>query len=339
MEMGIFFAPEGADDLVTHAKMAEDGGYDMIGLGDSQSVFREVYVNLGILARETESIRLGPAVTNPITRHPVVTASAMATVDEISDGRAFIGIGSGDSAVHTLGHRPARLAEMEEYMTVVKTLFGADPIEYDDATVRLKWLERENQTRDVPVFLGAEGPKTLKLGGSVADAVFIGTGLSPDLIQDSVDKVNEGAREAGRDPDDIEKWVLAKANIGDEREEALDEIKMALAASANHAFRFTMEGKQVPEKYKNKIRTLKDEYVPHEHEELGDTRNRELVEELGLTQFLADRFAIVGTPEDCIAKLREIESVPAVDGVLMTAYTENKENFITKFSEDVLPEF
>lgn len=338
MEFGVFLAPEDPNDLVDQAQQAESVGFDFVGIGDSQSIFRELYTTIGIIARETETVRVGPAVTNAITRHPVVTASAICTVDEISDGRAVLGFGSGDSAVYTLGERPSRLAEMEEFIEDMHSLFAANPVDYEDNEVRLKWLTREKQTRDIPVFLGAEGPKTLNLAGRVADGVFIGTGLFPELIEDSIEKVEEGAREAGRDPDDIEKWILAKANVMQDGEAAVDEIKMALAASANHAFRFTLDGKQVPDEHRDAIKELQEEYVPHEHEELGETKNRELVEDLGLTEYLADRFAVVGTPKQCIQKLSEIRSVSSVDGVLLTAYTNDRERFIDLFGTEVIPE-
>ncbi len=337
MECGIFFPPESPTDLERHAVMAERNGFELIGLGDSQSIWRDVYASLAVVAEATKTARIGPTVTNPITRHSVVTASAVCTIDELSGGRALLGVGSGDSSVQTLGERPARLAELETEIQTVQRLCRGEPSEYDDATIALEWVSDLEERPEIPVFLGAEGPKTLELAGRVADGVFIGTGLFPELIQESIDHVTKGAKAAGRDPDDIETWILAKANVRETTAEAVDEIKMALAASANHAFRFTLEGKHVPERYREPIEQLQSEYVPHQHEELGKTKNRELVEELGLTAYLNDRFAVAGTAEECRSKLEAISSVPGVDGVLLTAYTADRERFISEFGERVIP--
>lgn len=338
MEFGIFFSPETPADLESHAQMAEREGFDLVGLGDSQSIWRDVYASLATVARATDEVRIGPTVTNPVTRHPAVTANAICTIDELSEGRSILGMGSGDSSVQTIGERPARLAELEEHVSVLRTLTRGRSAEYDGESIGIEWVGDAESTPDVPIFLGAEGPKTLELAGRVADGVFIGTGLFPELIEESVERVLAGAEAAGRDPDEIETWVLAKANVRETTAEAIDEIKMALAASANHAFRFTLDGKRVPEEYREPIKRLQAEYVPHEHEELGQTRNRELVEELGLSAYLSDRFAVAGTPTDCREKLKRIDSVPEIDGVLLTAYTDDRERFVSTFGQKVLPD-
>lgn len=337
MEFGIFFPPEAPGVLEADARLAEEEGFDLVGLGDSQSIWRDVYASLATVARATDDVRIGPAVTNPVTRHPAVTANSICTIDELAGGRTILGMGSGDSSVQTIGERPARLADLEEHVSIHQSLTRGRPAEYDGETIRIEWVEDTNPSPNVPVFLGAEGPKTLELAGRIADGVFIGTGLFPELIEESVERVTAGAEAAGRDPDEIETWVLAKANVNETTAAAIDEIKMALAASANHAFRFTLEGKRVPDEYREPIRQLQAEYVPHEHEELGQTRNRELVEELGLTEYLSDRFAVAGTPADCREKLAEIDSISEIDGVLLTAYTEDRERFLTTFGREVLP--
>lgn len=340
MQAGLFLAPghdgEPVDELVEQATLAERLGYDFVGLGDSQSIFKELHTSLGLVANQTERIDIGPAVTNPVTRHPAVTASALCTAAELSDGRALLGIGTGDSGVHTLGKTPAKLAELKETIETIRALFEGEPVEYEGSEIELRWLQESELNPDVPIFMAAEGPKTLEMAGELADGVFIGTGLFPELIQDSVERVNAGARAAGRDPQEVTKWIMARANIAEERADAVEEIKMQLAASANHAFRYSLEGKQVPDEHRDAIRRLQEEYDPHEHETLQADTHDDLVDELGLTEYLADRFAIVGTADDCIAKLRDIDSVAGVDGVFVPVYHEDKRRFITRFAEDVL---
>lgn len=341
MQIGLFLAPghngEGTSDLIEYATLAEELGFDFLGFGDSQSIFKELYSSLGLVAHETESITIGPAVTNPVTRHPAVTASAISTVDEISGGRARLGIGTGDSGVYTLGKRPARLAELEESVNVMQSLMDGDSVEYEGEDIQLTWLQESGYTPDVPVYIAAEGPKTLELAGKIADGVYVGTGLSPELIRESIERVDAGARAAGKDPETVSKWILARANVGDDREKAVDEIKMELAASANHAFRFTLDEKHVPDEHKEAIRTLQEQYDPHDHESLNQDGHQDLVDDLGLTDFLADRFAIVGTADECVEQLRNLADVEGVDGVLLPAYAEEKRQFISSFGEDIIP--
>jgi alkanesulfonate monooxygenase SsuD/methylene tetrahydromethanopterin reductase-like flavin-dependent oxidoreductase (luciferase family) len=110
---------------------------------------------------------------------------------------------------------------------------------------------------------------------------------------------------------------------------------MALAASAHHAFRFTLEGKHVPEELHEAMMAIQGEYVPAEHEQVGDTRNAALSDELGVTDYLADRFAVVGTPEDCRAKVREIAG-SGVDVLQITAISHKPANIIRRFGEEVI---
>ena len=103
---GIVFLPESLREFGELCAEAEAHGFHWLGVADSQSVFRELYVALTVAALHTKRMRLGPLVTNPLTRHPVVTASAISSVDEVSGGRAVLGLGSGDSALYTIGAPP-----------------------------------------------------------------------------------------------------------------------------------------------------------------------------------------------------------------------------------------
>src|SRR5438128_3765635 len=106
MRFGVVMAPDNLTQLRQRAQMAEAVGFDYIGVADSQSLFRELYISLSVISMATSQVRIGPTVTNPLTRHPAITASAIASLNELSSGRAFLGISSGDSAVLNLELRP-----------------------------------------------------------------------------------------------------------------------------------------------------------------------------------------------------------------------------------------
>lgn len=337
MEFGISFLPRETETMVRKGRRAESLGFDLFGVADSQCIARELYTTLGAVAHSTDTIEIGPVVTNPVTRHPAVTASGIATVDESTDGRAVLGIASGDSAVYTLGKRPARLDEMETTLERLRALWDGEEVRFDGEPVTLRWLSESGTANEIPVFMAAEGPKMLRTAGRIADRVIVGLGLLPEVIEGAVEMINEGARQAGRDPDEVEKWFLAQVNIAESHQTAVDEIKMALAASAHHSLQFTMEGKNVPEEREEELRELVQRYDPRKHEETGETTNRQLVEELGLTDYLADRYAIVGTVEDCIEKIRSIEETNNVDGIVMPLHREADRDLLSRLGTEVLP--
>lgn len=319
-------------ELAKNAEIAEEAGFDVITMGDNQNLKRDLYMALTAMADATESIAIGPMVTNPITRHPGVTANAMCTLNDFSGGRAILGIGAGDSAVHTLGEKPARLRKMKEDIELIRALSRGESVEYNDSEVQLSWVDDQR----FPIYWAAEGPKTQHLAGALADVVVAGTGILPEIIDDQIERVREGARDAGRDPDEVEIWVMARCNVDDDRETAIDELKPMLAAHAHHSLGYSMEGKRVPEEYVEPIEALIESYNSKEHGLEGGA-NRDLLDELELTDYLVDRFGVVGTPEDCLERLREMEAIDNLDGIHLVPSTGIKRKVITSFGEQVLP--
>ncbi len=333
MKFGVTILPEDLAQLPKRARLAEEVGFDYLGIGESQSLFRELYVSLSVVAQATKTARIGPTVTNPLTRHPAVTASAIASINDLSGGRAFLGIGTGDSAVLNLGLRPARLAQVKEYMDAVRVMLSGQSHQYQQRSIHVGWSRTV-----VPFLVSAEGPRTLAMAGAEADAVLVHTGLTPEVLRDSVARIREGERAAGKQGGSTEVWAFAKCSIAARREQAIGEIKMALAGSAHHAFRFTLEGKHVPEALREPISILYREYVPAQHEQLGQTRNAALSDELGLTDYLADRFAVAGTPAECREKAQTIQQA-GVEVLFVTSYGTQQEETIRRFGREVIAHF
>src|SRR5215470_4937247 len=109
-------------ETVEWARTAEACGFELLGVSDSQSICRDVYMTLALCAVNTERIRFGPRVITPVTRHPAVAASAAATLEELAPARTLVAIGSGDSAAFNIGLRPATLAELREYTETIRSL-------------------------------------------------------------------------------------------------------------------------------------------------------------------------------------------------------------------------
>lgn len=330
MRFGVTLVPDDTRALGPLTRVMEETGYDLLGVGDSQSVFRELYVSLTVCALASTRLRLGPTVTNPITRHPAVTASAIASLDEVSGGRAFLGVGSGDSAIYNLGQRLTPLDTLRRTLETLKTLMRGERVDFEGRPIHTQWIRRP-----VPLWIAAEGPRTLELAGELCDGVIVGTGLTPEVIAGSLACLERGARKSGRSLADLDIWWFAKANIASSRKQAVGEIKMALAASANHAFRATLEGKHVPERYREGIHELQRRYAFHQHEQLGPSANAALTDELGLTDYLAERFAIAGTPDDCVAQVEGLRR-QGVSQILITAFVPDRLRFLREFADTVI---
>src|SRR6185436_8253478 len=179
MQFGFTLKPE--HDLartVALTRQAEDAGFDYGWLFDSHVLWREPYVLLTLMAQASESLRLGTCVTNPATREPTVTASGLATLNELSGGRMDLGIGRGDSARRVLGKPPTTMKTLEEAITVIRDLVEGRAVTYEGTELQLPWAGRWK----LPVWVAGYGPMALSMIGRIADGVIIQL-ADPDLIR------------------------------------------------------------------------------------------------------------------------------------------------------------
>lgn len=337
MKFGLLLAPFDADTFPRLARRAEEGGFDFLGVPDSQLLMQELHTSLGVLAEVTDTIELGSSVTNPVTRHPAVTASAFRTLNRFSDGRAVLGLGGGDSAVFTLGESPANLSEIETTIQVIQRLYRGRTVEYNGHELELTWQEEETTNDAIPVLLAASGPRTLRLGGRIADRVLIGSGITPEVVEHAASLIHQGARDAGRDPQDVEIWIWPAAVVTDRPEDYREVVQSVTAGAAHLTFQFTLEDKQLPDEYRGSMRELVDRYDSHEHMGVGGgpDPNRDLVEELGLTDYLRDRFCLVGPADHVRDRLSTIAATDVVDGVHCLPLT-GPDDFIPTMTQDVI---
>jgi 5,10-methylenetetrahydromethanopterin reductase len=203
-------------------------GYDHLWLTDSSLHARNSYSYLTMAALTSSKLLLGTAVTNPVTRHPAITAVAAATVDEISNGRMILGIGAGDRPLLALGLRPARLSSLRAAIGAVRDLWSgadvsveAEGFSLDDAHLRF------GARADIPIFISASGPKTLELAGEVADGVILLVGLFPHALAWAIEHVDRGAAKAGRERPHIA--VFAYGAIDDDASVALEAARSIAA--------------------------------------------------------------------------------------------------------------
>jgi 5,10-methylenetetrahydromethanopterin reductase len=333
IRFGINFLPHRAVELLQWVKAAEDTGFDIAGIADSQSLYREVYVCEALVAANTTSIRFGSRVINPITRHPAVAACAAATLAELAPGRTMLGIGTGDSAVDNIGIRPSTLADMSDYVRTIRELLRTGQSQFKGAPCKLTWWNGST----IPIYIAASGPKTLQLAGEIADGVVINTGLTPDIIRDSIAQVRIGCERAGRDIGAVDMWWLPLTCVDDDRDRALHAIAPTLASAGSHLSRLAIKGKHIPPELLDRVKELGRRYNSAQHD-MPDSRNRDLINELGLRDYLAERFSVIGSPRDCIAKLeRAIEA--GARQFWMSVHFDDKIAFMRNWSAQVMPAF
>ena len=302
MKIGLSIVGDSLDNFVGYVRQAEETGVEMVGMGDSQSLYHEMWVRTTLAAVNTRRVRVGTWCTNPVTRHPAVTASAIATIDELTGGRAFLGITPGDSAVYNIGYRPARLETLEAYIKAVRELLEHGTTSWNGRDARVTWADRR-----IPIGMPASGPRALHMAGRLADIVWVCTGLQPEPVGEAYELLEAGAREAGRSLNDIEVWWVTLLNVRESKQSAVDELKFALASYAHIIFRFTLEGKAVPPHLADRVRQLCDGYQSRFHITPGEENpNAQLVDQLDLTEYLADRLAIAGTVDQCVQRIREV---------------------------------
>ncbi len=322
---------EDFNDFVKWVRAADALGFDTIGYGDSQSLWGDMFVALTLAAEHTRHARIGTMVTNPMTRHPAVAACGMASIQQIAGGRAFYGIGTGDSALRNIGVRAATVAELEAYGKTFKGLCAGEAVEWRGERLEMKW-----STDPVPLWLSAEGPRTLDLAGRIADGVIVGNGLTADVVKDSISRVRAGAESAGRNPDEIEMWWMVKPYFAASEERGWRELGWSLSGG-NKTFRNGLEGKFVPDELRERILGLIEEYDSGEHAKMG-THNAKLVEKYDLYEFLGRRFTVCGPPKRIVEGLQEIVEAGATNLILIQLVPD-KLSFMRRLSEEIFPAF
>jgi 5,10-methylenetetrahydromethanopterin reductase len=206
----------------------ESLGFSHFWLTDSSLHARNCYAYLTLASAASSRLLLGTAVTNPATRHPAITASAAATVDEISGGRLILGIGAGDRPLLALGLRPSPLAALEAAIDAIRLLWRGEEVDLSSGGFSLSSAHLRFPARpDIPVFLSASGPKTLELAGRVGDGVILLVGLFPEALDWAIGQVVKGAQTAGRPRPHVA--VFAYGAIDEDEEAALTSARSIAA--------------------------------------------------------------------------------------------------------------
>jgi 5,10-methylenetetrahydromethanopterin reductase len=296
-------------EAVERAVRAEQLGFEAIFFADSQMNNVDPFQALALCATRTKKIRFGTAVTNIVYRDPSITANSFATLNEISEGRAIIGLGTGDGPVYSLGRTATKLADFEKGLRLIRDLLHDRGVDVPKSSERAGGnVKLKAGKRPVPIYISAEGPKTLRVAGRTCDGVILGTGFDRPVTEWARQRIAEGASEAGRKLEEIDIMPAGMIVVDDDGDLARRRVRSRMANRAHHNFRFTME--TVPEGEAAGVQRFMDHFDISKPIE-------DRIDPTFVTDYLLERFTIAGTPQECIDKVKRLEA-DGVERVLLT---------------------
>jgi len=305
-------------------KRAEDLGYEMGWIGDSQLILKDSSVALAMAAMQTSKIRLGPGVANPVTRHFTVLADWMAGMNEISKGRAVLGIGSGDSATTPLGLQASKVDELRHIIEETRRLSVGTEIEVDGRPIKMLAANGS-----FPIFVSASQPRMLRLAGAVADGVIMMGGADAELTQWQIDRVAEGAATAGRGLEDIFIDLWFGISITDDLDRARNDVRAWVTSQSRWFSRWKILPPPL-KAFEHEFQEAFARYQFSEHMSVHSEHSKETSDEL------VDLIAVCGSPARCAERIKPLLNLK-VDRITITLLPGGREERLRQFAEEVVP--
>lgn len=313
------------DEIHQRAKRVEELGYDGIFLGESHLSSIDSFQTLASCAMLTKRVLLGIAVTNMVFRHSTVLAGAAASLNEISQGRAILGLGTGDGPVYTQGLKATPMKQFEEGVKLIRHLVQGNPATFPTGNFGISFTI----SKAAPIYVSAEGPKGLQLAGRSADGVILGTGFDLRVFDWAKNRIAEGTAAAGREEKDVAIIAAGMLCVRDDGVEARRIVRNRIANRAHHNFRFTLD--TVPPEELGGVKKFMagfDVMKPME-----DRVDPDLVND-----YLVRRFSIAGTPGECIERIEELKAA-GVEHLMLTPARKVYHETVDTFANKVMPQF
>jgi alkanesulfonate monooxygenase SsuD/methylene tetrahydromethanopterin reductase-like flavin-dependent oxidoreductase (luciferase family) len=316
LKLGLYWIPGDIRRAVDLARLADDAGFPIFGVCDSPILYEDVYPVITACLAATESIEIGPNMTNPVTRHWSVHAATLRALDHLAPGRAMLGIAAGDGAVHSLGLRPA------------------DDATFEDAVQQI----RAAAPGCGAIHIAAGGPRRARLAGRVADAALLGCGLDATALQLLGDALDAGREEVDGDQPRVERWAMAHLNIVDGERElaAARTATLPLAvAYARHHFSGSFASKNVPRELQQPFRERLAAYRFTSHAVPGDANpnTRLFADRPDLEDYAMARFTIIGTADQCRERLVRLADETDLDGLWLSIVVPDPAELVQRAGE------
>jgi 5,10-methylenetetrahydromethanopterin reductase len=330
MQLAISFGGyyESVKKYVDAAKYCETHGAHSIWLADSQMIHRDIYEALALCAIKTKRVKLGTAVTNPVTRDQTVTACAVSTLEEISNDRAILGIGPGDSSVRRIDSRPAKVADLRDAVSRIRRICSGETFPSKTGEeLSMRWSRHR-----VPIFISATGPKMLALAGEIGDGVIMNVGTGEKAVKNALKRINSVEHRNK----DFKVADLSFVHLSEDRKTAINEARSYVVWYLKNArYLFSENGLSTASKESE----FNAKYLVHDHIH-SDAPNFGSEDLVHITDEMVDKFTIAGTPEDCLRKLREKEKA-GIDIFIARHTGESREweRFLRMYFEAVVEKF
>lgn len=317
-----------AAKVIELAQRAEALGFSHAWTFDSHVLWQEPYVIYSQILSQTQRLIVGPMVTNPGTRDWTLTASLFATLNDMFGERTICGIGRGDSALRVVGRSPCSLDEVAAAIRVIKELAAGRAVTYREQTLQLPW----RKPGKLDVWMAAYGPKALAVCGRCADG-FILQLADPNIAAWTIASVRDAAAKAGRHPDELRICVAAPAMVGNDLPHQRDQVRWFGGMVGNHVAdlvrRYGADGSRVPAALTDYIA----ERQGYDYAEHGRADNPHTA---FVPDAIVDRFCILGSPENHLRRLRELQRL-GVDQFALYLMHDQQQETLQAYGDTILP--
>ena len=306
------------ESWATFVAALEAEGVGRVWVIDSQLAMKDVYTGLVVAALNTKRLGLGTGVTNAVTRHPTITANAIAALAEVSHGRAFLGLGAGDSALYGVGMKPQKVAEVEEAIDFFRAVLGGEEGQLGGRKYRLPHV-----AATVPVYLAVSQERMCELAGRKADGAIVMGPAQPDMVRQQVGWIAAGLSAAGRRRQDFDISFVATMSG------QVDDVRSWASTQA----RLLTHYKELPQSllpFRDEIMSSADSYDYAQH--LSTRAGHSAAVSDDLTRALA----VVGTPDECAGRLRELRSA-GVDTLMFPLTGRNRLESWRVIRDEIIP--
>ncbi len=303
----ISFPVPGQSELL--AQSAEQQGWDGLFFPDTQCLSGDIYSAMCLAAKATQHLKVGTAVTNPVTRHPSVTASAIATVQVESNGRAVLGIGRGDSSLAYIGRKPAPVSTLERYLDQLQRYLRGEPVDIDGYASQNMWIQTSGQPK-VPVDVAATGPRVISLGATMAEQVTFALGANAPRIKSAMELAKTSRAASGLNPDDLSFGAYVNIACDDDLQRAQAMIRGSVGTFAHFTGMSDANSKGLPDAEIYRHIGANYDMANHARNVAGHMQS--------VPDAFISRFAVTGNASYCVDRLGELIALGLDRLVLLT---------------------
>jgi 5,10-methylenetetrahydromethanopterin reductase len=342
LKFGVGIDPVGSHlETVGLAKLAEESKYELIWICDER-FHREIFSTMALCAANTKKVKIGTAVTDPYIRHPAMTALAIATVDEISEGRVILNLGAGYSGFNELCiERKKPALALREAICIMRRLFQGEKVQYDGQIFKVNGVRIDFESRsDIPIYIAGRGPKILELAGEIADGVMIGAFASEKSLSHAFEQIERGARSTGRSIQQLELVSWAYTAISENGKLAKDIIRPFIMYMIASSWPGDLEKAGVSEDIAKPViqsfsRLSEKGKLSFESEEFKAAASALIPDEY------VDDFSVSGTPDECIEKVKELARLGITQVAILpfTVPGQERSDVIRDFATKVASSF